>query len=65
VVSFSLVFATSAGTELDLNSMIPDLVLLSAVRHMASSLALEWAKTGVRVNSLAYVPIAVFPLSDY
>jgi len=24
----------------------------AAVRHMATSLAVEWAKTGVRVNSL-------------
>ena len=28
----------------------------AAVKHMASSLAVEWAKKGVRVNCLRYVP---------
>ena len=29
---------------------------LAAVKHMAASLAVEWAKKGVRVNCLRYVP---------
>lgn len=52
--------------------------VLLAVKHMASSLAVEWAKKGVRVNCLRYVSFLflfppfyfrrsgmLIPLSDY
>lgn len=33
-----------------------------AVKHLASSLAVEWAKKNVRVNSLRFVMFAVKPV---
>jgi len=51
--SIILVASMSAGVVNVPQSQAPYNLSKAAVRHMAASLAVEWAKNGIRVNSLS------------